>query len=84
MQRKYLDSCGRRHIPRGRSAAFDSQLFDTCYVLQRLLLFTFCVHFCTVFHRAVTENGSVIGAYHVLHTRHSRIKLSRSPESIWN
>src|SRR4029077_6171575 len=30
------------------------------------------------------NNGIVMIAYHVLHTRHSRIQRSRSPERIWN
>src|SRR5258708_5201759 len=51
---------------------------------HRDTLFTFCVHFCTVLLCAASENGMVMTAYHVLHTRHSPSKLSRSPENTWN
>src|SRR5712664_447658 len=47
-------------------------------------LFTFCVHFCKVLQHPAPENGILMSAYHVLHTGHSRIQQSRSPESTWN
>ncbi len=51
---------------------------------ERNGLFTHCVLFCTVMQRPPPENGIVMTAYHVLHTRHWRIQQSRSPENTWN
>jgi hypothetical protein len=66
-----------RKIPgaRAESAGRSNDLFP---------LFTLCVHFCTVFLHNLPENGMVMSAYHVLHTRHSRFQHRRSPEITWN
>ena len=64
---------------------FPTLRLSNIQTFQRATLppFTICVLSCTVSQRAAPENGIVVAAYHVLHTRHSHSLQSRSPESTW-